>query len=136
MPVLLFLYSSEKRAIPSAARNLSSPEAREIPHFADPVRNDGACCVKHFWVSSAATLGAANEIFQTLADVGIFEEITFLGGGHTLCHLAQKPLVVIGQPLECFANEGFHIPALLSGNAVQLSLQFRRNLEFHRASLE
>ena len=71
-----------------------------------------------FGARSAAALGSANEFSQALSYVGVFEEITFFGCGHTFRDLAQKPCVVIHETLDGFLDEGLHVAALLSGKSL------------------
>ena len=105
MPVLFILPRQGSR---------TSCNRREIHHSADRVRDDNFL----FGAQSAAALGSANEFFQALSYVGVFEEITFFGCGHTFRDLAQKPCVVIHETLDGFLDEGLHVAALLSGKSL------------------
>jgi len=106
MPVLFFVRRGSDQGDAATEESFPTPETAF------------GMAIFVFGAQSAAALGPANEFFQALSYVGVFEEITFFSGSHTFRDLAQKPFVVIHETGDGFLDEGWHVAALLSGKSV------------------
>ena len=65
----------------------------------------------------------------------MFQHFTTLDLHQTFFDLADKPLVVTQQTLDCFMHQRFDVASLLRRNTVKLGLQLWRKIYLHAVSL-
>ena len=87
-------------------------------------------------VASDPALFLGNQLFQTRGNFLMFQHLTTFNLRQAFFDLADKPLVVTHQTLDCFMHQRFSVASLLQGNTVKFGLQFWRKIYLHAVNVK
>src|SRR5712671_6604891 len=86
-------------------------------------------------VASDSALFLGNQLFHARGNFLMFQHLTTFDLRQAFFDLADKPLVVTHQTLDCFMHKRFSVASLLQGNTVKFGLQLWRKIYLHAVSL-
>jgi hypothetical protein len=65
----------------------------------------------------------------------MIDEFATVGGSNTFLHLAEKPLIMVHQALDCLLHQGTRVATAVGGKPPKLGLQLRCKIYFHAPSV-